>query len=251
MLEILLASFLTQIVFFVFALILKTDKVTDLAYGLGFTAIIWWLYFQLASPTHYHLVVAILITLWGVRLAAYLFTRILTMGRDKRFDGIRENTFAFTSFWLLQAMSIWVILLPTSYFFLNSSAILNDIMFWAGAAITLIGIGTETVADWQKFKFKYKAENKDAFIQNGVWKYLRHPNYFGEILAWWGLFITVASSIPVQDLWVAFGPAWITILLLFITGIPTLERTYAEKYKDNEEYQKYKESTKKIIPFIY
>lgn len=244
----LLISFAIQIAFFVIAATLKTDKVTDLSYGLSFVKISVLLLIIGGSFYLYQIVIAALITAWGLRLAFYLFYRIFKMGRDKRFDGIRENPVKFAGFWLLQAVSIWIIMLPATIALSAGSQKGPDIFLIAGALIWLVGLFFETVADWQKFKFKSNPENSGQWIQSGLWKYSRHPNYFGEILCWIGIFIL---AIPALSGWLwlsVISPVYITFLLLFLSGIPTLEKKYDERYAGNEAYKQYKNQTSILIP---
>lgn len=244
----LFTSFIIQIIFFIYAALFKTDKVTDLSYGLTFILVTLFALFQNQTYFTYQLIVTSLITLWGIRLAGYLFIRIIKTKRDKRFDGIRENFFKFAQFWFFQAIAVWAISLPSTY--LHSLKVdfqLNTVMI-LGILIWLVGIITETIADAQKFKFKNNSKNKGKWIESGIWKYSRHPNYFGEMLCWWGIFII---SIPFQSglSWLTItGPVFITYILLFATGIPTLEKKYNQRYKDNKDYQKYKKETNLLIP---
>lgn len=244
----LIISLAIQIFFFSFAAWFKTDKVTDLSYGLSFVILALFLLFKNQTFFLYQNLVTLIIALWGIRLASYLVIRILKTKRDKRFDGIRENFWKFAQFWFFQAIAVWIISLPSSYLLsLNINRSLTGLMF-LGTLTWLIGITIETIADAQKFAFKSKPENRDLWIQTGVWKFSRHPNYFGEMLCWWGIFII---SIPMQQglTWLSMiGPIFITSLLLFGTGIPTIENKYNKKYKDNEDYQSYKKSTNLLIP---
>ena len=247
-LQTLLISFLIQIIFFTFAAINKTDKVTDLSYGLTFVILAFYIFLTRSGQFSYQLLLLLMITAWGVRLAGYLFIRILKTKKDKRFDGIRENFLKFAQFWFLQAVSVWVIMLPSTYVLSRAVNINISATMILGFLIWLVGLIIETVADWQKFQFKNDPKNKDKWIQNGIWKYSRHPNYFGEMLCWWGIFV---YSLPLQTLASSptiIGPLFITFLLLFVSGIPTLEKKYDERYKDNREYQKYKKSTSLLIP---
>jgi steroid 5-alpha reductase family enzyme len=117
-----------------------------------------------------------------------------------------------------------------------------------GLTVSCIGLIIETIADYQKFNFKNDPNNQGKWIQSGIWKYSRHPNYFGELLVWWGLFIITIGYLS-GALWLTIlCPIYLTILLRFITGVPTLEKIYDQKYKDNEDYQRYKESTSLIFP---
>jgi steroid 5-alpha reductase family enzyme len=106
------------------------------------------------------------------------------------------------------------------------------------------------LADWQKYNFKNKPENKDKWTDVGLWSYSRHPNYFGEILCWVGLFIAALSYLSGIKYLFIISPIYISALLLFVSGIPPLEKRYDEKYRDNERYQQYKASTPLLIPWL-
>lgn len=257
-----LLAFLIQILFFIFAYLFKTDKVTDLAYGLSFIVLVWYLLLTRSFFLPAQIGVVLMVSLWGVRLSSYLFIRILKMGRDKRFDGMRENLISFLKFWVFQALAIWVISLPATYLLtqkdlgssiLGGASALNLKSVFSlpflGTTIFILGLLLETIADWQKFVFKNKSQNKGKWIESGVWGYSRHPNYFGEMLVWWGIFI---FSLPWQSDWswlTLIGPIFITLILLFVSGIPPLEKRYDKKYAANKDYQAYKKRTRLLIPF--
>ena len=245
----LLISLIIQLLFFVYAAVNKTDKVTDLSYGLSFILIALFFLarssFQLIQITLF-----LMILTWGLRLVSYLLTRILKIKADSRFDEIREDFFKFASFWLIQAVTVWVIMLP-SVFILQSTESLNlSLLTGAGFFVWLVGLTIETFADKQKFEFKNKKENKGKWIQSGLWKYSRHPNYFGEMLCWWGIYIFALPFLSGWSYLTIVSPLFISFMLLFVSGVPPLEKRYDERYKDNEEYQKYKKNTSLIIPFI-
>ncbi len=237
-----------QVLFFIIANTFKTDKVTDLAYGISFFIALWLIFFTSAYSLPKLLVVTA-VTLWGLRLAVYLFIRILKMGRDKRFDNIRNNFFDFAKFWFLQAVSIWIILLPYIWFIDRPAADMKT-LFYPGLAVWAVGLIIETIADWQKFKFKNNPENKGKWTDIGLWKYSRHPNYFGEILCWIGLFIAVLPYLSGLRYLFIVSPVYITSLLLFVSGIPPLEKRYDQKYGDDRKYQQYKSSTSLLIPWF-
>jgi steroid 5-alpha reductase family enzyme len=189
-----------------------------------------------------------MVLVWAVRLGGYLFRRILRMKVDHRFDEMRDNPLRFARFWLLQAISVAVIMLPVTYLLGRDDPPGFGAWAVAGVAIWLVGLAIETVADAQKSSFKSKPENRDRFITAGLWKYSRHPNYFGEMLVWWGLFV---YAVPFLEGWayaVVIGPVFITLLLLFVSGIPLLERSADAKYGDDPAYREYKRRTSILVP---
>ena len=106
----------------------------------------------------------------------------------------------------------------------------------------------EAVADAQKSAFKAKEENRERFITSGLWSYSRHPNYFGEMLVWWGLFIYAVPFLQGAAFAVVIGPLFITLLLLFVSGIPPLERSAEAKYGDDPAYREYRRRTSMLVP---
>ena len=188
-----------------------------------------------------------MVILWGLRLGSFLFIRINYSKKDKRFDGIRESFKKFLKFWSLQGVSVWIILIP---FFLFMRTESNSV-FWVGLFVWLIGLLIESVADIQKFLFSLKDKNKGEFIKSGIWKYSRHPNYFGEILCWFGIYLFVFPSLNLIQLLIGLiSPIYISSLLIFFTGIPKLEEYADKKWGDRDDYQEYKENTNKLIPWF-
>src|SRR5262245_14921375 len=178
---------LVQAVFFAFAATLRTDKVTDLSYGLTFVIIALLLLAGGEPRDSPQLVLASMVALWGIRLAGYLLFRIVHMGRDKRFDGVRENFWRFFRFWFFQGLAVWLIMLPVTIWFAAPGP-WNPLMT-IGTVVWAIGLAIETVADAQKFAVKRRADGESRWMDSGLWRYSRHPNYFGELLVWWGVFI--------------------------------------------------------------
>jgi steroid 5-alpha reductase family enzyme len=246
-----LLSFVVSLVvnaaFFAFAAVRKTDVVTDLSYSLSFAVLAIALP-SLGAREPVQLVASLLVLIWAVRLGGYLLIRILRIKVDHRFDGMRDKPLRFARFWLLQAISVGVIMLPVSYLVSRDAA--PDFGPWAiaGVFVWLVGLAIEAVADAQKSAFKGKEENRDRFITSGLWKYSRHPNYFGEMLVWWGLFVYAVPFLSGAAFAVVIGPVFITLLLLFVSGIPLLERSADAKYGDDPAYREYKRRTSILVP---
>ena len=237
-----------QLFLFLLAYFFKTDKLTDISYALTFVIVVLFRLFSLPGPGLIQVVLVILICLWGIRLGGYLLIRIHKIGRDKRFDNIRPNFFKFLGFWLLQTLSIWTILLPANIFLsITTDQKLNTLSLFA-TILFLVFLLVETVADYQKYVFKLDPTNKDKWINTGLWFYSRHPNYFGEIGLWWSVFLFVLPYLSNYQYLSILGPLDITCLILFVSGIPILEKKYDQRYKDNPDYQKYKSQTRLLIP---
>lgn len=232
---------------FVPAFFYKTDKLTDLSYTLSFLFVGVTL-FVLSEQTLLHAVLFLMIALWAFRLGGYLFIRIRKTKRDKRFDGVRESFPRFLKFWVLQGLSVFIILLPSIPFFSKGATVLT-MLGGIGIAVWCFGFVIEAIADYQKYTFINDPENSGTWIAKGLWKYSRHPNYFGEILVWSGIYLYVLSHLGILATVVGVvSPLYIAYIILFQTGIPTVEKSADERWGDNPAYQAYKKRTSILIP---
>ena len=244
-----IVSLAINIILFIPAFIFKTDKLTDLSYSLSFIALSI-IMFLTSEMTLFHIILLSIILLWAIRLGTYLLIRIQKMKKDSRFDGVRENFFKFLKFWLLQAIAVWVILLPSIATFSIESPILN-ILAYVGLAIYLLGLIIESFADYQKYTFINNEDNKGMWIDSGLWKYSRHPNYLGEMMVWIGVYIFTLSSLTGRLPFIMLAsPLFIILLLIFGSGIPMLEKSANKRWGDNPKYQEYKKRVGVLLPKI-
>lgn len=236
---------------------LQTDKLTDITYALSFTALaIYGITMGLGFSNASKLVIAGLILLWAIRLGGFLFYRVTKLGKDDRFDQIRTNPKRFFRFFLLQGFSSWLIGLPFLYRLLSNPGGkygLEEVAMteWAGWIIALTGLAVESIADQQKSAFKSKPGNRNKLYTGGLYSVIQYPNYLGEIFFWIGIFI---ASIPILSGWqwlAVVSPVIIIVLLLFVSGIPTVEKERERKYGDDTRYKQYDQSTPKILPGLY
>ena len=229
--------------FFLLANALKTDKFTDFTYGLTFTALAFLFLFKNQTFYRYQLLLMVMVVLWSIRLITYLLIRILKIKKDSRFNKIRENPLKFLQFWVFQGLTVWIVMLP-SIFLLNikEPKPLNTIMV-SGIIIWAFGLLIETISDWQKFGFKNNPKNKNLWIQSGLWKYSRHPNYFGEIILWTGISIIALPTMEGLKFVVLISPIFVYVLLTKISGIPMLEKSSDIKWKNDPSYIEYKKNT--------
>lgn len=235
-----------NLIMFIPGYLFKTDKLTDLSYALTFI-ILTLASLILSEISALKIILFAMILIWGLRLGIFLYIRIRKIKYDKRFDGIRESFSKFLRFWVLQGLAVWVILIPTLYF-MNSD---SNSVYWIGLIIWAFGLTIESIADIQKFSFSQNTKNKDKFINIGLWKYSRHPNYFGEILCWVGIYFFVFSSLAdLQKIIALASPVFIIILLLFVTGLPPLEKSADNKWGKQQDYKEYKRTTSILIPWI-
>lgn len=241
-------SIVINAVFFAFAAALRTDKVTDLSYSLSFVVLAAALLLQGRATTALPMTVAVLVVAWAVRLGAYLLGRILKTGVDPRFDGMREHTLRFARFWALQAFTVWLVMLPSIRLFAQGDAGASFLLSIPGLALWAAGFAIEAVSDAQKAAFRRDPVNAGRFISTGLWKCSRHPNYFGESLLWWGLFAAAAPAFRGWDFLTALGPLGLMLLLLFVSGVPLLEKSADKRFGADAAYLEYKRRTSVFVP---
>lgn len=250
--NILLFSFIFAVAFnlflFIPAFLYKTDSLTDISYALTFLSIS--MIGFISNPKHdLNILVVSLVWLWGLRLGFFLLSRIRAIKKDSRFDGQREHFWKFIRFWLFQGITVFIILLPTSMSWSSNHASI-DVISVVGLIIFAIGITVETVADLQKQAFRRTGSKQ--WIDQGLWRASRHPNYLGEILVWIGIYIVVFPTIGITGRIIGFvSPAYISCLLLFISGIPPLERGADKRWGTQRGYQQYKKAVPILIPSLH
>jgi len=242
-----------QLAFFLVACTCKFDKVTDFAGGTNFVVLAV-LTLVLAGTYHWRqILVTSLVVAWGLRLSGYLLYRIIKIGEDDRFDDKRSDPVRFAMFWIFQAVWVFTVSLPV--IFINaprSAEYLSPDTFTPmdiiGSILFVTGLLCEAVSDQQKFSFRNNPENRGMWCQVGLWKVSRHPNYFGEILVWVGIFI-ISTSICVSVEWVGIlSPVFTASILLFLSGIPLLEQKSDQRHKMKEGYLEFKEKTSPLVP---
>ena len=240
----LLLTVCMQMSFFAVAYTLQIDKLTDFAGTSNFlilAIITLWLGGDFSFP---RIIASLMVILWSLRLGIYLSYRIGAWGKDNRFDKIRTKFWSFLGFWVLQILWVFLTSLPVIYFNSLENREYDLVpMSYLGIGMFAIGFIIEAWADYTKFNHKLHGEK---WCNTGFWKYSRHPNYFGNILLWFGIFIFCYTyGVP---LWTIMGPLWTAFLLLFVSGIPFLEASADKKYGEDAEYLKYKAETAILIP---
>jgi steroid 5-alpha reductase family enzyme len=244
----LVASLAIQGLFFAFAASLKTDKVTDLSYSLSFVLLSVGLLVGNRAFSLAQVLAASFVVAWGARLGSYLLARIVRMGKDSRFDDKRGDFLKFLAFWVFQAIAVWVVMLPVTVLLSLPALPAPGAVSILGALLWAAGFAIEAASDAQKSAFKRDPANSDRWIGTGLWKYSRHPNYFGEALLWWGLFALALPYLSGALLLTVAGPLSITLLLLFVSGVPLLERSADARHGGKAEYAEYKRRTSLFVP---
>jgi steroid 5-alpha reductase family enzyme len=245
----LLVSIGINLVMFVPAFLLKTDKITDISYAVTFAAVAI-AGFARSTQLSLHKLILVLTLAWSLRLGTFLFIRINKIGKDVRFDGMREKFFAFLRFWLLQGATVFVVMLAPVLGFMQNNVHVG-VYAIIGSTIFILGLLIEAIADMQKFKFNSDSKNKGTWIDTGIWRMSRHPNYLGEMMVWTGMYVVVFSSLSGGNmLWALLSPLYIITLLLFVSGVPLLEKSADKKWGSDKKYQAYKAKVPVVLPSL-
>ncbi len=249
--ETLILALLMMVGMWLVSLPLKNASIVDPFWGLGFVIVAVWAAWPLSTIGFNRQGVVLLLTvIWGMRLSGYLFYRNLGKGEDFRYQGFRKHYGEHRYWWislfqvfLLQGFILWLVVSPV----LVQSAVNQEISFgladYAAFALWLTGFVFEAVGDWQMMRFRAKPENRGLVMDRGMWKYTRHPNYFGESLIWWGLWLFAAAA---GYWWTIYSPVLITVLLLRVSGVSMLERSLKHT---KPAYQAYMERTPAFFPW--
>lgn len=233
-------------IWFIISLIKKRNDVADIAWGIGFIFLSWASFILSGTSTKTALLSNMLVTIWGARLAWHIYRRNRNKSEDYRYQEWRKqwgSLFYIRSFfqvYLLQGLFLYLIVTPVIFINLIKPLTL-PFLGYCGVFIWIIGFIFESVGDKQLAHFLKQRTDKNQVLQTGLWRYSRHPNYFGEVTQWWGLFLIALS---LGGGFTIIGPITITILILFVSGIPLLEK----KQNLNPLYRDYAKRTSKFIP---
>ena len=232
---------------FVISVIKKRNDVADVAWGLGFVLMAWTSFLLSEDIGTRGFLVSLLVSLWGVRLAWHIHSRNAGKSEDYRYLSWRKEWGAwfyvrsFFQVYILQGTLLLLIVFPVLLINKNVGADFGLLDF-LGITIWLFGFCFEVIGDAQLARFLKNTDNKGKLMQSGLWVYTRHPNYFGEVTQWWGIWL-LALSVP-SGIFGIVGPITITLLILKISGIPLLEQKMAE----NPEFETYKKRVSIFIP---
>ncbi|NIR43712.1 MAG: DUF1295 domain-containing protein [Gemmatimonadetes bacterium] len=232
------------------SLVKRDASIIDIFWGLGFVLVAWTYLWLSGAGTVRAYLVAGLVTLWGLRLSLYILWRNWGEEEDYRYREMRERnpkTFPWRSlvtvFWLQGAL-LWAISLPL----LQAERIPEPAgLTWIdglGILFFVVGFVFEAGGDWQMARFKRDPANEGKVLDHGLWRYTRHPNYFGDAMVWWGLFMFAAAT---GALWTIYSPVIMTILLMRVSGVTLLEKRLQET---KPRYRDYVERTNAFFPWF-
>lgn len=229
---------------------LKDSSIVDIFWGTGFVIAVWF-YFSLTVEGFLFrkLLITSITTIWGLRLSLHILIRNLGKGEDFRYRKWRQEVGpawwwrSFFKVFLLQGVLMWIISSPLLAAQIDATPDLTWLDF-AGAAIWLMGFFFEAVGDWQLMRFKAEPANQGKLLTSGLWRYTRHPNYFGDAAQWWGFYLIAVAA---GGWYTIFSPIIMTLLLRRVSGVTMLEKTLK---KTKPGYKEYVESVNAFIPWF-
>ncbi len=240
-----------MVLLWLISLIVQDSSIIDIFWGPGFV-LACWIYF-VSAPQGYPLrkwLLTILVTVWGLRLGLHIFLRNLGKGEDFRYRKWREEAgdswriISLFKVFLLQGVLLWILSVPLLPAQISATPDRLIYLDYLALSIWLGGFFFETVSDWQLARFKTNPANRGKVLNSGLWRYSRHPNYFGDAMQWWAYYLFAAAA---GGWWTIFSPVIMTILLLRVSGVTLLERSLQET---REGYQEYIRTTNAFIPWF-
>ena len=243
--------FFLQWIVFIPSYLLSTEHFFDLTGSVTFITVSILAFLMNDSNNLRQFIVLILIMIWALRLGSFLFLRIRKAGEDSRFTTIKKDFLVFFLTWNLQGLWVLFTLFGALTILTSNNNQNFGILDIIGVLIWIIGFLIEVVSDRQKSEFKSHESNDGKFIQSGLWKYSRHPNYFGEILIWTGISI-IGISVYSGFGWLGLiSPFFVFVMLNYISGVRLLEKQAEERWGGNDLYQSYKSKTPVLFPYKF
>jgi steroid 5-alpha reductase family enzyme len=245
-------AFAIQWLAFIPAYIFQTEHYYDLTGSSTYVLIVLLaLYLSAGSEAGLDsraILLTVLVVIWAARLGPFLFRRVKQAGKDGRFDQIKVSIPRFLLTWTLQGLWVFVTLVAALTAITSQHREPLGIIAILGTLIWLLGFALEVVADAQKSAFNKHPENSGKFINMGLWRWSRHPNYFGEIVLWCGVALI---ALPVFQAWQwlsLISPIFVFLLLTRVSGVPLLEKRADAKWGGNVNYESYKRDTSALMP---
>ena len=224
------------------SLVLRNASIVDITWGLGFVVVAWVSALRADAASGAASVLVAMVTVWGLRLGVYLFWRNHGNGEDYRYVAMRRRwgkrfwLISLATVFVLQGVLMWIVSLPVQVAHVGDArdGALAGVALVIGLALYAIGLLFEVVGDAQLASFKADPTNEGKVMRSGLWRYTRHPNYFGDACVWWGVGI-VAQAVT-GTWWALLGPLVMNILLLRVSGVALLERSLRKRKPDYAEY---------------
>ncbi|WP_296560380.1 DUF1295 domain-containing protein [uncultured Acetobacterium sp.] len=247
--DVMLLIFVYFFIFFIVGTLIKNNSIVDMGWGIGFVMVAWFVFLRSESQPLPQILMTLFVSIWGLRLFYHILKRNLGKPEDFRYATWRKEwgkfviPRAFLQVYMLQGVFMFLVSLAVILFPSQVSQVSLPVMI-VGACIWILGFFFEAVGDYQLKVFIANPDNRGKIMQTGLWRFTRHPNYFGEATMWWGIFLIALSggTSPIAII----SPITITCLLLFVSGIPLLEKSM----KTKPGFEEYASKTSIFIPWF-
>lgn len=243
-----LAIVVLMLVTWVVSVVMHNASIVDIVWGFGFVVVAWVVRWRVDGlPERQWLLVA-MTTVWGLRLAGYLLWRNHGHGEDYRYRAMRKKygaRFPLVSLgtvFAFQGLMMWVVSLPVQLGQADATPDLG-IIAWVGVAVWAVGLAFEVIGDAQLARFKADPANAGIVMDRGLWRYTRHPNYFGDACVWWGIALVAAET--GSGAWGIIGAVVMTVLLRRVSGVTLLEKSLVKR---RAGYTEYVQRTSPFVP---
>jgi len=229
------------------SLVLRNASIVDIVWGLGFVVVAWSVHLRLDDPSGRSTLLTALVTVWGLRLAGYLAWRNIGHGEDYRYVAMRKHwgrrfpLVSLLTVFGLQGVLMWTVSLGVQLGQTRTGG--PGALALVGVVVWAVGLFFEATGDIQLARFKADASNAGKVMDRGLWRYTRHPNYFGDACAWWGIALVAAES--GIGAWGFVGAVVMNVLLLRVSGVALLERSLRKR---KPEYEAYAARTSAFVP---
>jgi steroid 5-alpha reductase family enzyme len=222
------------------SLAVRDASIVDIFWGMSFVVVAWVTALVADGAEARRVLLVVLVSVWGLRLSGYLAWRNLGKGEDYRYQAMRERY--VPRFWLislfvvfgLQAALSWVVSLPVQGGQVPADPDSLVLLDYVGIVVWATGLAFESIGDWQLARFKADPANQGEVMDRGLWRYTRHPNYFGDFLVWWGLYLVALATVDAW--WTIVGPLVMSVLLIRVSGAALLERSLRKRRPGYEGY---------------
>ena len=221
------------------SLALKNASIVDITWGLGFVLVAWAVFARVDGNAGRQALLVTMTTLWGLRLAIHLYIRNHGKGEDFRYRAMRKRwgprfpLISLATVFTVQGVLMWIVSLPVQLGQVSASPDLG-VLAWIGVVVWAIGLFFEVVGDAQLARFKKDPGNAGRVMSSGLWRYTRHPNYFGDACVWWGIALVAAETSVGR--WGLIGAAVMTFLLRRVSGVTLLEKSLVKRRAGYDDY---------------
>lgn len=240
-------AFAVQWLVFIHAWMTRSEKIFDLTGSFTFVTMIVLALVVAGRYDVRSVLIALVVVVWALRLGPFLFNRIAKAGEDRRFRTIKQSFPTFLMTWTMQGN--WVFVTSAAAVAAITSGIVAppEWTLWAGLAIWAFGFAVEVVADNQKTRFKADPANEGKFINTGIWRWSRHPNYFGEIVLWAGVAVMAFPALIGYQVFTLVAPLFVLLQLTLVSGVRMLENRANKEWGEDPDYQAYKRATPTLM----